>query len=90
MDAVELLKRMRELCKIKCWCSLSTDSADNLLLMWRGDIKTNKDGDKKDWYMDVTVDSWQLRRNPRHLDMCLDDAERRIALLLKGIAEGVE
>ena len=87
MNAVELLRKMREACKVKCWCDLSIDSEDTLLLRWRGEIKINKAGDKKAWYLDVTIPQRQLRR-PHHLDQSLGDAERSIARLFEQMAGG--
>ena len=89
MDAVELLRKMDGACKVKCYCWLTLDDDAILVLRWSGDIKVDKDGDKKEWRMEVRITPYQLRQ-PNYLDMRLIDAERRIALLHKGIAEGVE
>ena len=85
MDAIELLERMRETCKTKCFCELSLDDDDNLVLRWSGTLKIDKHGDKKNWGLVVRVPLSHLC-SPHYLDRSLFDAEIKIARLFTELA----
>jgi hypothetical protein len=76
MDVVELLKDMKEACKIKCDCSIELED-DNLILKWDGKV----------WGHRAVISPLDLL-NPNHLKMRLEHSGYAIGKLLSDINKG--
>ena len=65
IDAIELLRKMKEACAVECLCALRLNADDNMVLMWRGVLRVNKHGDKKEWGLNTSITQCRRhRQNP--------------------------